>query len=238
VSAYGFYVMCGTNLWLWCARISPDPMGQLDVAAQAAGGIRISGWAIDPDTTAPIEVRVYRFDSHGISGTNLGPATTSRPDVGAHFAYAGYGDAHGFDAVVGAGAGPQWVCAYAINAGEGATSLLGCRLLVLDPSPIGHVDTFEPVAGGIHVAGWAIDPETSSPIEVHVSVDGGGTNLGLATTVRPDVGSNFDYEQYGSSHGFDAVVPATTGTHRVCAYGINTGAGANTSLGCTTVTVG
>jgi hypothetical protein len=234
VCAYGINVSRGVNRLLGCRQVGPDPFGQLDSAKRVAGGVRVSGWAIDPDTSSPIEVHVYV----GAGGTNLGLASSSRPDVGSHFAYAGYGDAHGFDAVVGAGPGPQRVCAYAINRDAGANTQLGCRALIVDPNPFGQLEIASASDGGIRVAGWAIDPDTSSPIQVHVYVDAGGTNLGLASNERPDVGSYFAYEGYGSAHGFDAVVPTRSGRHRVCAYAINVAMGANTSLGCRTVTAG
>ena len=39
----------------------------------------------------------------------------------------------------------------------------------------------------IRIAGWTLDPDTADPIELHVYIDGGGFNTGLANLSRPDV---------------------------------------------------
>ncbi len=101
-------------------------------------------------------------------------------------------------------------------------------------SPFGNLEGVDARAGAISVGGWAIDPDTASPIAVHVYVDGAGTAL-TADSSRNDVGSS--YPVYGSNHGFGGVLPADPGSHTVCAYGINVGRGANVQLGCRTVVV-
>ena len=79
------------------------------------------------------------------------------------------------------------------------------------------------------IAGWAIDPDTGSPIDVHLYVGSIGTN-GTASTYRGDVGAA--YPAYGPYHGFDRVVPVDPTGKDVCAYAINQGAGTTTALGC------
>ena len=92
-------------------------------SARSAGKVRVAGWAIDPDTAAPIPVHVYV----GPVGHAL-VADKARTDVGA--LYPGYGSAHGLVGEVPDPGGPISVCAYAINsAGGGANQLLGCRSL-------------------------------------------------------------------------------------------------------------
>jgi GH25 family lysozyme M1 (1,4-beta-N-acetylmuramidase) len=205
------------------------PFGSLDVVAGGAGRVSVAGWAIDPDTAAPIAVHVYV----GAAATGI-TANGSRPDVGAVFT--GFGDQHGFTASIPASPGFQQVCAYGIDVGGSVNNLIGCRtVLVLPNSPIGTVDVARPVIGGIQVAGWAIDPDTSTSIPVHVYVDNTLTGL-TADGPRPDVAAAFP--GYGPAHGYSRVVPASPGTHTVCAYGINTVApGGNSQLGCRTVTV-
>ena len=80
----------------------------------------MSGWAIDPDTTAPIAVHFY-IDGTGVPRM----ADQMRPDVGA--AYPAAGAQHGFSAVIPADPGSHTVCAYAINDASGDNPLLGCR---------------------------------------------------------------------------------------------------------------
>jgi hypothetical protein len=213
--------------------IYTNPFGNLESVVQVLGGLQVGGWAIDPETSAPIQVHVY-VDG---GGTNLGTASSSRPDVGAYFAYAYYGNAHGFTGFVGATPGFHWVCAYGINLGAGVNSPIGCRGVVVNAAPFGNLEVAAPSSGAIHVGGWAIDPDTAAPIQVHVYVDGGGTNLGPASGARSDVGSYFSYAGYGANHGFDTALPATKGNHQVCVYAINVALGWNTALGCRSVNV-
>lgn len=207
------------------------PFGQLDLVGRTPTGIRVAGWAIDPDTTASVEVHVYAGPNAAI---NLGPADESRPDVGA--AYPGYGSAHGFSGEV-AYAGPDIVdvCAYGLNvAGPGSTTTIGCREYEVPHGPFGNLDTLRRVPAGLQVQGWAIDPDSTESIQVHVYVGGGGTNLGLAQISRPDVAAA--YPGYGDAHGFDAIIPfAGSGLVELCAYGINVGSGANTQIGCRSI---
>ncbi|MCZ7628085.1 MAG: hypothetical protein M5U19_02880 [Microthrixaceae bacterium] len=70
------------------------PIGSLDVVVNAAGGIRVRGWALDPETSAPIKVKV------GVAGVvREVTANLDRPDVGR--AYPGKGPRHGFDYTFG-----------------------------------------------------------------------------------------------------------------------------------------
>jgi GH25 family lysozyme M1 (1,4-beta-N-acetylmuramidase) len=205
------------------------PFGSLDVAVSGGGSVTVAGWAIDPDSTSPIQVHVYA----GPVGTAV-PADGTRLDVGA--AYPGFGDTHGFAATVPANPGLQQVCAYGINVGGGVNRLIGCQTVnVLPHTPIGNFDWASPVFGGVDVAGWAIDPDTQASTQVHVYVDGTGYAL-QAGAARPDVAAVFP--PYGPQHGFAARVPATPGPHTVCAYGIDTVApGSNVLLGCRSVRV-
>ena len=126
-----------------------------------------SGWAIDPDTSAPIAVHAY-VDAKGTALT----ADGSRPDVAA--AFPGYGPAHGYSATLPASPGAHQVCVYGINSGPGGNTLLGCRTVVVPGgSPVGSLDVARLVPGvGVTVGGWALDPDTASSIAVHVYVDG------------------------------------------------------------------
>jgi subtilisin family serine protease len=203
-----------------------SPLGSLDLVSAGVGSVSVSGWALDPDTAAPIQVHVY-VDGTGTALT----ADGSRPDVGAAF---GYGSAHGFSAQLGAAGGPHTVCAYAINVGAGGNVLIGCRsVTVPSGSPFGSIDVMAAGVGSVTVAGWAIDPDTAAPIQVHVYVDGVGYALD-ANGSRADVGAAFGY---GPNHGYGTTVAAGGGAHLVCAYAINVGAGGNVLLGCRVVNV-
>jgi subtilisin family serine protease len=205
------------------------PIGNVDVAGVAPGGVRVAGWALDADTVATTTVHVYVDGGFAASA----PADLVRPDVAT--AFPGWGPAHGFDVSIPVADGSHTVCVYGIDAGPPApNSLLGCRTTERSGAPFGSLDSVEPSFGGVRVAGWAIDPDTADPIDVHVYVDRGGAPV-PADQARPDVAAAFP--GYGDRHGVDRFVLAGPGSHRVCLYAIDTDGGVNTTLGCRAVTV-
>lgn len=237
VCAYGINVLAGAgyNPALGCKNVrvpGSTPYGEFWGLTAFAGAVVVTGWAVDPDTTSSIDVHVY-VDSQG----HVVPTNMSMPDIATLLP--AYGDRHGFNTALGAAPGLRTVCAYAINVGDGAgyNPKLGCRQIwVPGPDPFGQLDSVTVTGSTIAVHGWATDPDTSSPIAVHVYVD----KTGYAVTAglpRADVAAL--YPLYGASHGYATTVPATSGTHTVCAYAINVlkGAGNNPLLGCRLVTV-
>lgn len=96
--------------------------------------------------------------------------------------------------------------------------------------PFGAVDLVEGVPGGVRVAGWAMDPDTTAPIDLHVYA--GGTMLGAfrADRSRPDVDNVF---HRGDRFGYDNRLAVGPGIHRICVYGINVAqGGGNHQIGC------
>lgn len=126
VCVFGVNQGPGTHQLLGCRNVwvAVDPIGSLDVAMTMGGpvGVGVRGWSIDPDVAAPVTVYIY------VDGTFLGAlaANQTRTDVNA--AVPGYGPAHGFEAFLpGPPPGLHTICAFGINQGTGANSLLGCR---------------------------------------------------------------------------------------------------------------
>jgi hypothetical protein len=205
------------------------PVGAFESAVPVTGGVKLEGWALDPETASAIDVDVL---VDGVVTTTLN-ASGSRPDVGA--ANPLYGNGHGFSANVTVPVGAHQVCTKARNTGVGADSTLGCKTVkVGSGSPFGSFDVAYAGPSSVNVSGWAIDPDTSLPIPVHVYVDSTGVAL-TANGSRPDVEAAFP--GLGDAHGFSQNIKTSPGTHTVCAYAINTGAGTNVGLGCKTVTV-
>ncbi len=104
-------------------------------------------------------------------------------------------------------------------------------------NPFGYVDGISAEEGSVSLRGWAVDPDTRDPLQLHVWVDGHlyPTEV-LADEPRPDIAQA--YPGWGPNHGFDAVIPMTRGTHEVCVYVLNEGPGsANIQLGCWGVSV-
>ncbi len=232
------YVYVGTDL-----SGASSPFGSFELAEGGGyGKVRVRGWAIDPSSPAtPIDVHAYVGGPAGTAGavvTVLGPAKENRPDVA--WSYPDAGAAHGFDTLAGSGnlQGRVPVCLYAINIGEGSNRPLGCRDVTLSPGhPFGSLDAVEGLPHAVRIRGWAIDPDTSAPVEVRISVDGGFVASIRADRPRPDVGAA--YPAHGPNRGFSADVIAPPGMRDVCVRAINTGGttGDSPRLGCRSVWV-
>jgi RHS repeat-associated protein len=214
---------------------SGNPFGYLDWVHPFVGGVLMQGWAIDPDTNAPITVHVY---ANGVFVEGLA-AGGSRPDVAAVFP--AFGTNHGFYDFAPLGPGSYNVCAYGINVGAGnASPLLGCRTTVVPAraanEPLGALDDVTVIPGGAQVRGWTIDPNTTAPITVDVYSDGGLVATVAAGVSRPDLTPY--YPAYGPNHGYDHFVALSPGYHNVCTAALNIGAGpGNVLLGCRQVLV-
>jgi hypothetical protein len=99
--------------------------------------------------------------------------------------------------------------------------------------PVGFV---EAVTRDAHVEGWAVDPDTTDPIRVHVFIDGESVGFPWATEARADVNEG---TAYPGDHGFSWPIPAVYrdgGTHTVRAAGIDSGSGAEAELGGSAMT--
>ncbi len=204
-----------------------DPIGAVDSVTADNTGVTVSGWTLDPDTTASTEAHVY-VDGVGVAVR----ADMSRPDVAAVY---GKGDRHGFLAKVPAAPGPRSVCTFGISSGPGNNTLLDCRTVVVpDAAPIGYVNSVTTTNDSLTVSGWIIDPDTSAPTEAHIYVDGVGYAV-RADGRMPGLDGVFGL---GDDHGFSRTVKVAPGNHSVCTFGINTAAGPNTLIDCRTVTVG
>ena len=229
-SAYG-----NRNFWRlysdWFGSpVEQSPVGKVELLQAAPDGVVVSGWALDADTRDPIQVQV------NIDGRLLTTITANqaRPDVGAKY---GLGDNHGFVLNAAAPNGSHRYCVYGINVGSGNHTEFGCWTVNVGGNPVGMVEDIQPQPGGLGVWGWTLDPDSVSPIGIQVFVDGVFAGGGAADLGRADIGAR--YPGYGDAHGYQVIVKTPPGQHRVCAYGINVGAGStNTQLGCYTVTAG
>jgi hypothetical protein len=228
--AFGINTGPGSNSLLSCraVTVSGNPWGAVDDISRRPGGLHVSGWAIDPDTTAPISVTAW----------NNGQPTTfaadvHRPDVAA--IYPAYGEVHGFDRVAPAPAGTYNACVAGENVGPGTSTWLGCRAVTVSNQPFGSIDVVQSASGNITVAGWALDPDRADSIDVHFYIDGIFNRAVTASLSRPDIAAAF--AGYGAAHGFSASIPSASGAHQLCAFAINQGPGANALLGCRAVTV-
>jgi len=212
------------------ASVAVSPIGNVDSYTPATSGVRVQGWALDPESTASLTIQV------SVDGAvRTLTANTSRPDVGRIY---GKGDNHGFSGVVTAGNGRHVVCVTAVNVGQGRSSVLGCQwvtVTVQNALPIGSLDKVTTTPTSVTVAGWALDRDTTSPISVHAYLDG-HLITGIAADIpRTDIGRIFGL---GDNHGYNATLTTTQGTHTLCLYLINFPLGANPQLACRNITTG
>lgn len=225
----GLNVRGGGDSSIACKVISTasgPPIGNIDSASlKTPGKVTVSGWVLDPDTSAPIDVHVYVDGRWGGSF----PAGQVRGDIAR--AYPGYGSSHGYSSEVGVPAGRSQVCVYGINVSNGGNSLVSCSE-VNNPtgSPFGNFESAVPTEAGAIVSGWAIDPDSIQPISVHVYVNGRWGGSFTADSVRSDVGAA--YPVYGVAHGFAIPLGLERGQNNICVYPINVGPGANVALTC------
>jgi hypothetical protein len=233
-------LFCSLALCLLAAVTGCDPQpgtpfGAFDGVVPDGYGLRVQGWAIDPDTTAPVWIRLS-FDGVFILSVT---AEEYRPDVEA--AYPDYGPHRGFHWNFTGSPGPHTICADAVNTGPGdPTRNLGCGTADIPSGrPIGNLDwvtaAWSPGQSSIQIriAGWAIDPDTTDPIPVRITHHNVFIDQVQASSNRPDVGAAFP--GYGDHHGVDyqfLLDPADPdGTFCVTALNVGQGAG-DIELGC------
>lgn len=210
----------GPHVRLGCKSFpaTAPPIGNFEATTPAQNGVNVVGWALDPDATGPIYVHVY------VNNAFVGGAIAdqNRPDVDAvHHK----GANHGFNFRITHAGGN--VCVWALNFGGGTNPRLGCKNVPATADPFGSLDAVTPTSGGVNVIGWAIDPDTSGPIEIHAYFNNNFAAAALADINRPDV-SQFGK---GPNHGFAFKVP-TSGPGVVCVWAVNFGGGNNPLLGC------
>lgn len=232
VCALAINLLGGVNRQLGCrsVQVNNDPVGALESAVQQPGGIRISGYALDPNVpTSSVTVRSY-LDGRYVTSQL---AATPRADLKVKYPTAGLN--HGYTIFTPAAIGTHQICAYAMNLGVGTVNTkLGCRTVTMISSPVGAFEATTPQAGGFLATGYALDPDVTSSISVQMFVDGTYVATGVASAARPDLLAK--YPGYGQNHGFAIFTPTVAGTHQLCAYAVNVAAGTvNTKLGCRTV---
>ena len=233
VCVYAVNVGPGSSFKLGCfpARIfGEDPLGRLDVATAGIGEISVRGWAVDPDATGATQIEIE------INGVVVGTTSTgeARPDVGAVYPF---GDDRGYVMTVPTTSAHNEVCVTAVNRGAGVSRQLGCKVVeVLVGDPVGRLDSLTAMGSTVTLRGWALDPETADAIRYHVYIDKVFVAESRAASTRADIGAA--YPAYGSGHGYTMTRTLSPGTHEVCVYGINVGAGKNKLFGCKSVVAG
>ena len=227
VCVYAINIEGGRNRLISCVNVSvpsESPQGNLELVEATGSGIRVKGWVFDrSDLSASVTIQVTANSELLMQF----PASVSRNDVANFFDLPGV--AYGFDREVAARDGSIEYCVTALDlGGDGNSVTLGCRTIQLDRDPTGWLDSATFSANTLKVRGWAIDPDTSDSINVHIYADGQFVGAGRADRQRLDVANTFGV---GETHGFDFEIAVTDQPDTVKAYGINIGPGRNTLIG-------
>lgn len=212
------------------ANTQRPPTGVVEmIRAGGTGTIEVSGWAFDPDAVTSIDVHFY-VDGVGAKAVT---ASAARPDVLAAY---GKGANSGYGTSLTVASGAHTVCVYAIDSAGGTNTLLSChQVVVVNNAPVGVIEMAGAAGPGqIVVSGWAFDPDTAAPVDVHVYVDGVGAGATTASHARPDVAAGY---RRGPEAGYSVTVPVRGGNQTVCVYAIDASGGLNSLLGCRAVTV-
>jgi hypothetical protein len=216
------------------SQASP-PIGNVETVSETAGGWVVYGWMWDRDTHRNIVEAMSDGWSAGAAYTEI-----DRPDVAATYPGAPVGT--GFRLRLSRPVSSP-VCVVADNA-NGDRATLGCLSIppaTYDGSPSGTVDELRAEVGRVVVRGWVVDPDPDPATTygtpprgaraVHVYVDGQLLTPLDADKPRPDVAALVPHAE--ANDGFEVLLPARTGRHQICVYGINQGrTGRNVTLGC------
>ena len=142
-----------------------------------------------------------------------------------------------FETVLGLAAGHHTVCVSAVDDVAMSRPEIGCAEVDVADLPTGALEAAAAVAPGVlRASGWALDPDTASPVAVDVYVDRVLVQSLPADGPRPDVAAQFPW--YGDAHGWSVDAAVGAGDHEVCAYAADDGDHPSTNLGCAVVTVG
>lgn len=103
-----------------------QPLGNFERLSATGSTVTLAGWALDPDTAAPVAVHFYVNGRWGGSVT----ADGVRSDIAA--AFPGAGERHGFSRSFTAGPGTHEICAYVIDSTTSANAPMGCRRVTVN----------------------------------------------------------------------------------------------------------
>jgi hypothetical protein len=178
---------------------NPAPIGNVDIKTDS----RIAGWVVDTDSNASIK---FRVDVDGVEVTKT-LTSVARPDVAAVYTVTNAG----FD-IAGSFAG-KVVEVYGIDSDSNQAFLIYTN----NKTAVGSVD----FSDGFTVAGWALDPDsTSASSQIRVDVDG----VTLPGHPVSASGTRNDLVPiYGSAnHGYSVTIPGLTpGEHTIAVYAID-----------------
>ncbi|MDT4912541.1 MAG: hypothetical protein QOC66_1669 [Pseudonocardiales bacterium] len=211
------------------AAVPGSPVGVAEHMYSRPGGVRLIGWAVDPNTSAPISVDVT------VDGLKIGSeiADDARSDVAQKYPSAGPN--HGFDTLMPISEGTHTICVTARNVGAGANTKLRCSTYLFDYGPLGTTEHIRAQSGHVVISGWTFDADQpTAPVTVSIVVDQTITRV-VASAPRPDIATT--YPSAGPNHGYAKTLALSQGKHTICVRGTSIGFGADNTFRCITFTL-
>ncbi len=218
-----------TTVW----TTAHNPKGRIGGFVATSRGIRVTGWAFDPDAPNTNDTVAAIVD--GYRTVSVTTRVASKTLVRLY----GTGPTPGFDLTVPV-TGRHTLCIVAGNLGTGLSTMLTCVGTPLGASagssaahsPVGKVTAARATSSTVTVTGWATDHDYyAQRLGVVLYLDGSpATTVATArTTISPRPAGS------GPSASYSVTVPASPGTHMACVWAVNIGLGANDYLGCRAV---
>lgn len=196
------------------------PVGRIDRMLDRRTGLRLAGWALDPDLGRPARVRVM-VDGKRVARKRSSKARTRLGK------FLGVDDRLGFAVTLKLPDGKHQVCIEVNNFDGHDPVVLGCRNVNLAHEPVGAIERVVPKSDGDVVRGWAYDPDRRRPIHIDVVSGSEVVATSRASRTRTDLAGLTNGEQ----RGFAIKLPA--GLVDYCLIARNELAGeADTTIGC------
>jgi hypothetical protein len=211
-----------------------DPFGAVSGVTAVTGGLRFSGWAVDPDALASNVNIVVIVDGR----TNTASVMTNRANATVTTKYKA-GPTPGFLVTTPVATGAHTVCVVARTIGLGLDTILKCVTTPLTTAlttaqvaahnPHGAIQSAASGSSSFRILGWASDPDwVTRRSTVVLYVDG----VSAATVITHSYPAPRPTDA-GYRSAFDIAVPVSRGAHIGCIWVVNIGLGSgNKFLGC------
>ena len=216
--------------------------GAFESATAGVRSVALKGWAVDPDTFAPVK---YKIHVDGV-GAAAGSASAARSDVAQ--SYPKWGSAHGLTATLtDVEPGRHTVTVWWQDLPSGNYVSAGSKTVTVAAPPstgttgkTGAVTgAFEKATAGpntVALTGWAIDPDRYDPVKYKIHLDGVGATAGSANAVRTDIGAA--KPGWGNDVGLAVTLQGVSaGSHTVTVWYQDLPGGNYVSFGTQRVTV-
>jgi len=210
-----------------------DPFGKVRRVAAVAGGVRVAGWAADPDELSSNITIGLLVD--GVSWVAAAPTSVADAFVSSTY---GTGPTPGFSIIAPIRSTPHILCAVARDVERGLDTVLKCVATPLGTrltaaqlaarNPAGRIQHVGARRASVRFQGWATDPDyVRRRATLVVYLDG----MPAATVITHSYPAPRPTGA-GPRSAFDIRVATGSGTHIGCVWLINVGMGSNTFVGC------